>query len=260
MCSLVGDGNLDESVTVQVFSAIAGRTPLPWESGAPGNVEERLKPLRGLKRTILKCLSRDPAQRPSAAALIASWDHTFDDMQTKGGTTDDAPSASSGGSTAAAAAAAGGGELYRGALAQMSHWRPHTAVGSGSPAEDLSRIGSALQSVASSLQPTSQNRSGDSPAHAGARLAPGGAHAPVPLHPGAGSGAPSLSSRAGSRTGTPMHGMASTICSERGSMGARSTVPALPIFNPARGPDDVSTGRITTTGQNSEDVTTERSL
>lgn len=277
------------AVVVQVFSAIAGRTPLPWEPGSAGDVEERLKPLRGLKRTILKCLSRDPAQRPSAAALIASWDHSFDDMQTKGCTDEKDPlnehplhhasgpgaaaaamaartrmesaarSSVAGAGTSAAAAAAGDSAM-RGA----SHWRPHTAAASGSPAEDLSRMGSMLQSGPSSMQPTtSKAASGATPSHAPLWSGPS-AQSPMSAH-GAGvasRGAESMSSRAGSRAGTPAHAALSTAGtgSEWGSAGARSIVPALPNFNPERDPDD-TTDRITTTGRITTDgVTTERSL
>ena len=63
--------------------AIAGRVPLPWE-GRSGVVEMRLRKLRGMRRTVLQCLDRDPAQRPSSEALLQSWDHTFDNMFTRG--------------------------------------------------------------------------------------------------------------------------------------------------------------------------------
>ena len=63
--------------------AIAGRKPLPWEVLSEG-AKERLGKMRGLKRTVLRCLERDPAKRPGAEALLKSWDHTFDDMQTRG--------------------------------------------------------------------------------------------------------------------------------------------------------------------------------
>eukprot|EP00892_Ulva_mutabilis_P005985 jgi/Ulvmu1/3759/UM175_0006.1 len=63
--------------------AIAGRALLPWE-GSDGPTAERLEKLRGLRRTVLRCLDREPAKRPSAAALVNSWDYTFDNMQTRG--------------------------------------------------------------------------------------------------------------------------------------------------------------------------------
>ena len=62
--------------------AIAGRAPLPWE-GSSEVTQRRLEKLRGLKRTVMRCLDRDPAKRPTAAALVSSWDHTFDHMRTR---------------------------------------------------------------------------------------------------------------------------------------------------------------------------------
>eukprot|EP00892_Ulva_mutabilis_P005912 jgi/Ulvmu1/3693/UM017_0110.1 len=63
--------------------AIAGRAPLPWELVSP-EAQQRLEKLRGMRRTVLRCLDRDPAKRPTAGALIASWDHAFDNMHTRG--------------------------------------------------------------------------------------------------------------------------------------------------------------------------------
>lgn len=66
-----------------VQDAIAGRALLPWE-GASAAARERLDKLRGLRRTVLRCLDRDASKRPSAASLLNSWDHAFDNMQTRG--------------------------------------------------------------------------------------------------------------------------------------------------------------------------------
>ena len=63
--------------------AIAGRVPLPWE-GTSEETQQRLEKLRGMRRTVLRCLERDPAERPTAAALLSAWDHTFDNMHTRG--------------------------------------------------------------------------------------------------------------------------------------------------------------------------------
>ena len=63
--------------------AIAGRVPLPWE-GPNEATQQRLEKLRGLRRTVMRCLERDPARRPSSAALVSSWDHLFDNIQTMG--------------------------------------------------------------------------------------------------------------------------------------------------------------------------------
>ena len=63
-----------------VLDAIAGRRPLPWEEMSEG-VAQRLGKMRVLKRTVLRCLDRDPCRRPDAEALLRSWDHTFDELQ-----------------------------------------------------------------------------------------------------------------------------------------------------------------------------------
>eukprot|EP00892_Ulva_mutabilis_P000505 jgi/Ulvmu1/10455/UM063_0010.1 len=77
------DGLTAAEAEKKAQDAIAGRTQLPWEALSDG-AKERLGKMRGLKRTVLRCLERDPAKRPSAEALLKSWDHTFDDMQTRG--------------------------------------------------------------------------------------------------------------------------------------------------------------------------------
>ena len=65
--------------------AIAGRAPLPWE-GTSEETQQRLEKLRGLRRTVLLCLERDPAKRPTAPVLMKTWDHVFDRMETHGTT------------------------------------------------------------------------------------------------------------------------------------------------------------------------------
>jgi eukaryotic-like serine/threonine-protein kinase len=59
------------------WAQLCGRGPLPWEAGAEGAVE-RVARLRALKRGVLACLQRDPAQRPSSDALLSTWCHIFD--------------------------------------------------------------------------------------------------------------------------------------------------------------------------------------
>ena len=73
-----------------VFAAISGRVPLPWER--PELEAQRAADLRGLRRSIMLCLSRDPAQRPSAARLLAVWNHMFDSWTSvSGGTSEVVP-------------------------------------------------------------------------------------------------------------------------------------------------------------------------
>ena len=76
--------NMDTTESEQAAQeAIAGRVPLPWEGTSEG-AQERLEKLRGMRRTVLRCLERDPAERPTAAALLSAWDTTFDNMHTWG--------------------------------------------------------------------------------------------------------------------------------------------------------------------------------
>ena len=79
-----------------ILSALRGDSPLPWEEGASG-ADARREKLRGLRRLVLPCLSRDPSQRPSAKSVLASWHSMFDDMKTRG--TFDSDDAQHGGST-----------------------------------------------------------------------------------------------------------------------------------------------------------------
>lgn len=65
-----------------VRDAIAGRAQLPWEEGGD-TAAQRLRRLRGLRKTVTMCLQRDPSKRPSADALLDAWDHVFDEMTTE---------------------------------------------------------------------------------------------------------------------------------------------------------------------------------
>lgn len=77
------------------FDIITGRGKFPWEGE---NSHELLSMLRRLKGTILSCLDRDAAKRPSAAALVSSWNHFFDVTGTQNVTYTSA-TATSGGSS-----------------------------------------------------------------------------------------------------------------------------------------------------------------
>jgi serine/threonine protein kinase len=57
--------------STDVRAALAGRAPLPWEA-SPGQLTSRsFRKLGGLRRIVRWCLSRDPALRPTADALVA---------------------------------------------------------------------------------------------------------------------------------------------------------------------------------------------
>lgn len=61
--------------------ALMGRAPLPWEESGPDAVA-RLRRLRRLRGSILQCLERDPAQRPSSRQVLESWNQMFDGFTT----------------------------------------------------------------------------------------------------------------------------------------------------------------------------------
>jgi serine/threonine protein kinase len=58
-----------------VCDQVAGRKPLPWESP---DGDEKLNKLRMLRRSLVKCLSRHPSERPTSRELLASWNRLFD--------------------------------------------------------------------------------------------------------------------------------------------------------------------------------------
>ena len=59
----------------------AGQEALPWEDPSPA-AQAKLNQLRGLKRAVLQCLSRNPAMRPSCQLVLQSWEHMFDQTKT----------------------------------------------------------------------------------------------------------------------------------------------------------------------------------
>jgi serine/threonine protein kinase len=62
--------------TEDVCAQVSGRKLLPWED--PETADEKLKKLRMLRRSLVKCLSRDPVERPTSSELLAAWNHLFD--------------------------------------------------------------------------------------------------------------------------------------------------------------------------------------
>jgi serine/threonine protein kinase len=62
--------------TPEICDKLCGRAPLPWEPG--GGAEQALPKLGVLRKSVLRCLSRDTAARPSAAELAAAWHGVFD--------------------------------------------------------------------------------------------------------------------------------------------------------------------------------------
>lgn len=60
----------------EIRAAISGRTPMPWED--PERAPALLRKLRILRRTVMQCLSRDAAARPSAAEVLGAWNGLFE--------------------------------------------------------------------------------------------------------------------------------------------------------------------------------------
>lgn len=69
-----------KATRASVRSQIAGRESLPWECKTDPQCARDLEMLRGLRRTVLKCLDRNPEKRPTAEALLSKWNHMFDQI------------------------------------------------------------------------------------------------------------------------------------------------------------------------------------
>ena len=66
-----------------IWAQLCGREVLPWEDGAAQQAV-KLSQLRGLKRTILQCLQRQPAERPTAEQVLTQWRTLFDSRTATG--------------------------------------------------------------------------------------------------------------------------------------------------------------------------------
>ena len=60
-----------------IWAQLCGRELLPWEEGAPQQAA-KLVQLRALKRAMLQCLKREPADRPTADKVLAHWRDLFE--------------------------------------------------------------------------------------------------------------------------------------------------------------------------------------
>jgi serine/threonine protein kinase len=57
---------------------LMGKKPLPWENvDLQGTLPPKLKVL---KRSVMKCLERDPAKRPTSQELLGAWHGMFESM------------------------------------------------------------------------------------------------------------------------------------------------------------------------------------
>ena len=59
----------------EVVTKVLGQGQLPWEdSETAGQLLPQLRALRcALKRSVLACLARDPAERPSCKQVLSAW-------------------------------------------------------------------------------------------------------------------------------------------------------------------------------------------
>lgn len=57
---------------------LLGSTPLPWED--PVLQKNILPKLKLLKRSVLMCLERDPAKRPTSRELLGAWNGLFESV------------------------------------------------------------------------------------------------------------------------------------------------------------------------------------
>eukprot|EP00892_Ulva_mutabilis_P004530 jgi/Ulvmu1/2449/UM136_0001.1 len=71
------------STRESIWAQLCGRVPLPWEAGAAGQ-EGKLRQLRALRRAVLQCLQRDPAERPTAEQVLMVWRNLFESRTTAG--------------------------------------------------------------------------------------------------------------------------------------------------------------------------------
>lgn len=55
---------------------LMGRAPLPWEDELRSTA--LISKLKGLKRSVLKCLSREPRERPTSRELLGAWNGMFE--------------------------------------------------------------------------------------------------------------------------------------------------------------------------------------
>lgn len=60
----------------EICDQITGKSSLPWENEA--TKRDKLNKLKQLKPSVLRCLSRDPLERPTVEQLHSAWIRTLD--------------------------------------------------------------------------------------------------------------------------------------------------------------------------------------
>lgn len=92
----------------QMRDRLTGRLPLPWEEQDPAG-RDRVRALRGFRRSVINCLDRNPARRPRSTEVVTMWHSLFDGPTTNTDleVSDQLPPAAPAAGVAAVAAAAG---------------------------------------------------------------------------------------------------------------------------------------------------------
>ena len=62
-----------------IVDTLTGKQALPWEREAEHH-DGQLPKLRVLRRSVLACLQRDPAARPTSRELLGAWNGLFESM------------------------------------------------------------------------------------------------------------------------------------------------------------------------------------
>jgi serine/threonine protein kinase len=63
----------------EIEAQILGHEVAPWEAPSRTTRER----MRGFGKSVMKCLNRDPTQRPTALQVLQSWDRIFDTMKSR---------------------------------------------------------------------------------------------------------------------------------------------------------------------------------
>jgi serine/threonine protein kinase len=63
----------------EIEAQILGHEAAPWEVQS----SEINRKLRGLRKSVMACLHRNPTQRPTSLQVLESWNHIFDTIKSR---------------------------------------------------------------------------------------------------------------------------------------------------------------------------------